>query len=128
MSRRWPNTAHWQRLEKVFREIAGERWRTEAAVAFCRHRHELRDVFDRELSAAEMKEFDDVLVSALSNHADNLEIAADRAYSMAGKIAGEVAVKECRFEKPVVFDVPPVPFDLSKLHPWEEVLRDALTE
>ena len=129
MSRRWPNTAHWKRLETVFREIAGESWRTAAAITFCRHRSELRSVVDREFSAVEMKEFDDVLVSALSNHADNLEIAADRAYSMAGRIAGEVAITEFRFEVPVIFDDdPPAPFDLSKLHPWEEQLRDMLTE
>jgi hypothetical protein len=129
MSRRWPNTAHWQRLESVFREIAGSRWRTEASIVVGRPRRELREIIDREFNAVELKVFNDMLVSALSNHADNLEIAADRSYSMAGKIAGEVAVTEYRFEVPVVFDDdPPVPFDLSKLHPWEEQLRDMLTE
>lgn len=87
MSRRWPNTKHWQRLVATFRWTNNTSWRRCAAVAMNCQTRDLRGRIDRDLSIIEIKRLDAMLIDRLHRYAEHLKRRIDDVYSYANAIA-----------------------------------------
>jgi hypothetical protein len=132
VSRRWPNTAHWQRVEAAFRETDGSRWRTAAAIAFGCTKSGLRSIVDHEMTADEIKALDAQLIDHLHRHAEELNERAEHVYNASRAVmrsSNEVSVNTC-IETPIIFDPDTPPFDPATAHfePWQAIIREILME
>jgi hypothetical protein len=82
--RRWPNTAHWQRVEAAFRETDGSRWRTAAAAALGIDRGQLRTAVDRTMTHDELCALENSTMAAMNDCGRRLADRIDRLRQMHG--------------------------------------------
>ena len=131
MTKRWPNTPLWQRLEKTFRTTDGSRWRTAAAATLGGKRSEIRGLIDLD-EHPDVEQIDKVLIDHLHQHVHDLrQRAADvdnlaRAVMRARNEVGENYLIE------VPVELGPVsPGDLrpsEPMTPWQRVMWDAFAD
>lgn len=78
MSKRWPNTLHWQRVVKTFRMTNGAGWRTAAAIVLGCERSALRGTIDRDRTNSEIIEINSKLIFHIRRYHAHLDRVADR--------------------------------------------------
>jgi hypothetical protein len=87
--RRWPSTAHWQRLESTFRALDGSRWRTAASAALGIDRGQLRAAVDREMTHDELCVLENSMMAAICDCSWQTADRIDRLREMHGDVDGE---------------------------------------
>jgi hypothetical protein len=84
MTKRWPNTALWQRVVSTFRVTNRSRWRSAAARRLGCDKRSLRSLIDREsLPPREIKKLDAQLIEYLNDYAAWLRRRAHEADELA---------------------------------------------
>lgn len=123
MSRPWPNTALWQRVERTFRTTHGSRWRTAAAAKFRVKRSDLRRLIDRE-NFKNIEKFDEALIDHMHQHAEKLRERADDVCNVARDVmrARNEVGRNCLIEVPIAWDPGEVPM-VSFTEPLTDVDR-----
>ncbi len=97
MSKRWPNTLHWQRVVETFRMTNGRRWRTAAAIILGCERSALRGMIDRDKSTSEIIEINAKLGFHLRRYHAHLHRCADRVCAHARAV--EWSTREQEFSR-----------------------------
>jgi hypothetical protein len=102
--REWPHTRHWGRIETTYREIAGSRWRTVAAIELGVVRSNLRTAFDRKLPPAAVQRLGRFLSDRLGRHVITLDEQIEHAVNVRREVergdydagGGKIAARDGR--------------------------------
>lgn len=131
MTKRWPNTPLWQRLEKTFRTTDGSRWRTAAAATLGVKRSEIRGLIDLD-EHPDVEQIDKVLIDHLHQHVHDLRQRAADVDNLARAVmrARNEVSPHYLIEVPIKLDpVPPGYLRPSEpMTAWERVKWEAFGE